>query len=207
MAKKKSKKKKKKKKKKKSFGYKSFVVVGASFHFITDLFYNRTLYSNTVFWVSAFISGIVFGIYFIQKMKLLNTQNYKKLGGFKLKAYMYSICLIMVLGGTIIFGNVLNGTILGLNFVGGSKTVSSEEYAIEKIVEDWSLSLGRSSRALRSSYPRVYFRKNGEMWSFRLKERYDDQKNYSSYQKINLMLNKGTLGYDIILDYKVIIKE
>lgn len=196
-----TKKKSKKKKKGNSINYKFFVSIGAFFHIIVYFLYHKTFYDDTLFWLSAGLCGVFFGIFFIKKMKLLNPKNYRKIDGFKLKLYMSIICVIMVLGGIVIFGNVINGTLLGLNYIGKNNKSSIVEYKIRKIERD---RVNRKRRGLFRRYkPKVFIKKEEESTSVILPERYNSNMNYSEFKIIEMNLSKGLFGYEIIDNYEL----
>ncbi len=199
----KPKKKKKAKKKKNYYHYKLFVLVGGLFHAVTYFLYDLTLYSNYLFWLSAIGCGLFFGYYFIQKMKLLDPNSYRKIEGFKLKMYMLFICIGMVIGGVIIFGNVLNGTILGLNYLGKGSEVHIGEYRIEKITRNRTTSRKRR-RSIRRNNPLVYLEKENEIVRLNLPERYSTTKDYAAFKTIRLNLKKGLFGYEIMDKYELL---
>ena len=195
----KKKKKHKKKKKGKSLNYKVFVIIGGIFHFIVYLLLDLTFYSNTIFWLSLIFGGIVLGIYFIRKMELHKVKSYKKIQGAKLKLYMFLVCLFTIVGATLIFGNVINGTLLSLNYIGKNNESHNSEYKIEKIVQ--RKTGGR--KKIRRNNPKVYLEKDGEIITRNLTEHYSLKKNYSEYKTIEFITNKGLLGFEIIEDYEL----
>ena len=193
------KKKLKKKKKGKSLNYKLFVIIGGIFHFIVYLLLDLTFYNNTLFWLSLFIGGITLGIYFIKKMELLNPKSYKKIKGNKLNFYIFLVCFLTILGTTVIFGNVINGTILGLNYIEKNSESKKTEYKIEKIVQ--RKTGGR--KRIRRNNPKVYLEKEGKIIKRNLTEHYSLTKNYSEYKIIEFITNKGLLGFEIIENYEL----
>ena len=193
------KKKLKKKKKGKSLNYKLFVIIGGIFHFIVYLLLDLTFYNNTLFWLSLFIGGITLGIYFIKKMELLNPKSYKKIKGNKLNFYIFLVCFLTILGTTVIFGNVINGTILGLNYIEKNSESNKTEYKIEKIVQ--RKTGGR--KRIRRNNPKVYLEKEGKIIKRNLTEHYSLTKNYSEYKIIEFITNKGLLGFEIIENYEL----
>jgi hypothetical protein len=195
----KKKKKHKKKKKGKSLNYKVFVIIGGIFHFIVYLLLDLTFYSNTIFWLSLIFGGIVLGIYFIRKMELQKVKSYKKIEGAKLKLYMFLVCLFTIVGATLIFGNVINGTLLSLNYIGKNNESHNSEYKIEKIVQ--RKTGGR--KKIKRNNPKVYLEKDGEIITRNLTEHYSLKKNYSEYKTIEFITNKGLLGFEIIEDYEL----
>ncbi|SDY09433.1 hypothetical protein SAMN05444411_1232 [Lutibacter oricola] len=195
----KKKKKHKKKKKGKSLNYKLFVIIGGIFHFIVYLLLDLTFYNDTIFWLSLILCGLILGIYFIKKMKLLNPESYRKIKGPKLKLYMFSVCLLIITGTSLIFGNVINGTLLGLNYIGKQNESNNIEYKIEKITQHKT---GGRKRVRRNN-PKVYFEKNGETIKRNLSEHYSLKKNYSEYKTIKFITNKGLLGFEIIKNYEL----
>tara|TARA_R110002126_G_scaffold100532_1_gene232105 strand:+ start:1133 stop:1726 length:594 start_codon:yes stop_codon:yes gene_type:complete len=193
------KKKLKKKKKGKPLNYKLFVIIGGIFHFIVYLLLDLTFYNNTLFWLSLLIGGITLGISFIHKMELLNPKSYKKIKGNKLNFYILLVCFLTILGTTVIFGNVINGTILGLNYIGKNNETQKTEYKIEKIVQ--RKTGGR--KRIRRNNPKVYLEKEGEIIKKNLTEHYSLTKNYSEYKKIEFITSKGLLGFEITENYEL----
>ncbi len=192
-------KKKSKKKKKKLFRYyKVYLVIGALFHIISWEFYEKTLFNENLYWLSAGLCGLIFAIFFINKTDLLNPKGYKKLNGIKLKSYMLFICVIMTLGGIIVFGSVINGTVLSLNYIGKSDASSLIELQVEKIVRNYSRG-GR--RRIGRNNPKVYLKENKKLKSFNLPERWDSNENYAEYKSIELNLKTGLFGLEIIDEY------
>ena len=194
-----SKKKSKKSKKGRSLNYKFFVVFGGVFHYIMYRLYNFTLYNDTLLWSSLFLSGLILGIYFIKKLKLLHPKSYKTLSGPKLKAYMFGICFLVIIGATAIFGNVINGTLVGLNYLGKSSTPNYKVYPVQKITQ--YRTGGRKRR--RRNNPKVFFLRDGEVLSIRLPERYRVNTNYAEYKTIRLDIREGLLGFEVINDYEL----
>ncbi|WP_040282811.1 hypothetical protein, partial [Psychroserpens damuponensis] len=193
------KKKSKKKKKGKSLNYKLFSVIGGIFHLIMYLLYDLTFYNDTLLWLSILFCGLIFGFYFIKKMELLNPKSYKKIEGLKLKLYMFFICFVMIIGGAIIFGNVINGTIIGLNYIGKNNETIKQEYGIQKIEQNSS----GGRKRFRRYNPKVFIEKEGEIVTVNLSERYSKNKNYSEYRTIEMNLNKGLFGFEIIENYEL----
>ena len=90
-------------------------------------------------------------------MKLLNPNSYKKIEGTKLKLYMIIVSFLIFIGTSLIFGNVINGTILGLNYIGRDKELTNVEYKIEQITHNKSTGKnGRKKRLFRRNNPKVY---------------------------------------------------
>jgi len=199
-----TKKKPKKKKKEKSLNYKLFVIIGGIFHFIVYLLLDLTFYNDSIFWWSLIFCGLILGIYLIKKMKLLNPDSYRKIEGTKLKLYMFIICLFTIIGTTLIFGNVINGTILGLNYIGKSNELNNNEFKIQEITHNKSTGRnGRKRRLFRRNNPKVYLEKGGESIGVNLSEHYSSNKDYSEYKTIEFDLNKGLFGFEIIDDYEL----
>lgn len=199
-----SKKKSKKSKKDKTLNYKLFVIIGGIFHFIVFLLLDLTFYNDSIFWWSLLFCGLISGIYFIKKMKLTHLNSYKKIEGIKLKLYMFFICLFTIIGTTIIFGNVINGTILGLNYVGKSNDLINHEYQIQEITHNKSTGRnGRKRRLFRRNNPKVYLEKDGKLIGVNLSERFSSNKNYSEYKTIEFDLNRGLFGFEIIDNYEL----
>ncbi|MAB47532.1 MAG: hypothetical protein CMC05_02770 [Flavobacteriaceae bacterium] len=198
------KKKSKKKNKKKSLNYKLFVIIGGIFHFTVYILLDVTLYNDTIFWWSITLCGLISGIYFINKMKLIHSDSYKKIEGANLKLYMFFICFFTIIGTSIVFGNVINGTILGLNYIGKSNDIYQHEYIIQKITHNKSNGRnGRKRKLFRRNNPKVYLDKDGESIGINLSEQYSPNKNYSQYKTIAFDLNRGLFGFEIINDYEL----
>ena len=195
----KKKKHKKKKKKGKSLNYKMIVTIGGIFHLIVYFLLDLTFYSDTLLWLSLIAGGIPLGIYFILKMEILNPKSYRKIEGIKLKLYISVITLLIFLGSTVIFGNILNGTLLGLNYLGKNNELKSSEFNIEKIVQNKT----GGRKRIRRNNPRVYYENNGKRISRDLTERYSLKKNYSEFKTINFITYKGLLGFDIMKNYEL----
>ena len=199
-----TKKKAKKKKKEKSLNYKWLVLIGALFHFIVYLLIDITLYSDSIFWWSLIVCGLISGIYLIEKMKLTQADSYKKIAGIKVKLYMFVICFFTIIGTTALFGNVINGAILSLNYIGKSKDVDIVEYRIKEITHNKSTGRnGRKRRFFRRNNPKVFFQKNGELVGVNLSERYNSNKDYSEFNTITFDVNKGLFDFDIIGNYEL----
>ena len=189
----------KKPKKKKLFKhYKLFIVIGGVFHIISWKFYEKTLFNENLYWGSALLCGLIFAIFFINKTDLLNPKSYKKLNGIKLKSYMLFIGIVMTVGGIIVFGSVINGTVLGLNYIGKSNVSIVVELQVEKIVRNYST--GGRRRTGRNN-PKVYLKENEILKSFNLPERWDSNANYAEYKSIELNLKTGLFGLEIIDEY------
>lgn len=194
----KKKKKKKKSKKKSSLAqYKVFTIVGGIFHLIVYLLYDTTFYNTTLFFLSVLLCGTVLGIYFIRKMDMLNPKSYRKIKGTKLRLYMFFVCFLMILGASLIFGNVINGTILGLNYLGKTDQTVTQTYSVQKFGR---YSSGGRKRVRRNKL-KVYFERNGETMSLILPENYIASKSYDQFQKIEMKISKGLFGYDIMTAY------
>ena len=195
----KKKKKNKKKKKKESIKYKPFVLIGGIFHLIVYLLIDLTFYSESLFWGSLISSGLIFGIYLIYKMELLNPKSYKKLEGIKLKMFIFLICFLTIFGVTAMLGNVVNGIILGVNYIGKNSETNKKEYKIEKIVQ--SKTGGR--KRIRRNNPKVTLEKNGELINRILPEHFSLKKDYSEFKTIEFITNRGLLGFEIIENYEL----
>lgn len=195
------KKKSKKRSKKKSIPlkYKLFALIGGLFHLIVFLLYDITFYNKTLSWLSLLICGIVFGLYFIKKMSLLNPNSYRKIKGVRLKAYMLLVCFLMILGGSIVFGNVINGTIIGLNYLGKGNKSTTQIYKIQKITKHRS----GTRKKMKRVNPMIYLEKNGTIIKLRLSETYIESKNYSEFKKIEMSVSKGLLGFEIMNSYQL----
>jgi hypothetical protein len=195
----KKKKKHKKRDKKDSKNYKLAVIIGGIFHFIVYLYYDLTFYNETLFWSSLIFSGLISGIYLIYKMKLLSPKSYKKIKGIKLKLFIFLMCFLTVLGSTLMLGNVINGIILGVNYIGKNSETNKKEYKIEKIIQ--SKTGGR--KRIRRNNPKVTIEKDGKIIKRTLSEHYSLKKNYSEYKTIEFITNKGLLGFEIIENYEL----
>ena len=137
-------------------------------------------------------------------MKLIHPKSYKKLEGSKLKLYMFFICLFTIIGTTIIFGNVINGTILGLNYLGKSDDLINIEYKIQEITHNKSTGRnGRKRRFFRRNNPKVYLEKDENLIGVNLSERYNSNKDYSEYKTIKFDLNQGLFGFETINNYEL----
>ena len=198
------KKKSKKSKKDKTLNYKLLVIIGGIFHFIVYLLLDLTFYNYSIFWWSLLLCGLISGVFFIKKMKLTYPNSYKKIEGIRLKLYMFFICLFTIIGSTIVFGNVINGTILGLNYVGKSNDLINKEYKILEITHKKSTGRnGRNKKLLRRNNPKVYLEKDGKLIGVNLSERYSSSKNYSEYKTVEFDLNRGLFGFEIIDKYEL----
>ena len=191
---------KKKKSKKKSLklnNYKLLAVIGGIFYLLVYLLNDSTFYDDNLFWLSFLFCGIISGFYFIRKLKLFNRDSYKNIDGNKLKIYIFLVCLLTIIGSSIIFGNLINGTILGLNYIGKSKETQKVEYQIQRIEQDKT----GGRKRIRRNNPKVFFNKDSELINVRLSERYDSGKDYSEFKTIRMELNKGLFGFEIIDNY------
>ncbi|MFP4845616.1 hypothetical protein [Winogradskyella sp. PE311] len=191
--------KKKSKKKRERLNYKLMASLGGLFHVAVYLLIDKTFYNHTLFWGSIFVCGLIFGVYFIIKLKLNKNETYHKLEGSKLQLYIASMSLIMILGATLIFGNIINGSILVINYIGKNKLSYTEEYKIEKLVRYKS----GGNKKIRRNNPKVYIQKDNSERNFLLPERYNTIIDYSEYRSIDLMLTNGLFGFEIIQDYKL----
>ena len=115
--------------------FKQLSLAGGITHLIVYLLVDSTIYNEPLFWTSIFVCGILLSFYFIYKMELLNPDSYKILKGKKLKLFMIGVCIATVIGSIAIFGNFINGVLMGLNYIGKSESVKQVEYNIEKIVQ------------------------------------------------------------------------
>lgn len=113
---------------------------------------------------------------------------------------MLSVIPLMTIAGVILFGNVINGTVLGLNYIGKSNESNLVEFQIKKIEHNYSTG-GR--RGMSRNNPEVYLKKNGELISIDLPERWDSNKKYSEYKSIEFGLTKGLFGLEIITEYEL----
>lgn len=197
----KKKKKNKKNKKGKYLNYKLFVIIGGFFHFIMYKLYDLTFYNDTLLWLSILFCGSILGIYFIKKMKLLNPKSYRKIEGTKLNLYMFTICFFMIIGTSIIFGNVINGAIVGLNYIGKNNEISKNEYPIQKI--ERNRNSGKRIGLFRRYRPKVFLKKGGEIISVRLFERYNSNIDYAEFKTIEIDLSQGLFGFEIINNYEL----
>lgn len=198
----KKKKKKNKGKKGRPLNYKLFIIIGGIFNFIVYKLIDSTFYNESLFWWSLLICGITSGIYFIKKMKLAEPKSYKKLEGIKLKLIMLIICLIMIIGTTGVLGNVVNGAILGLNYIGKNNEMKISEYKVLKIEKNRKRKR-RKRKLFRKTVPKVFFTKNGEILDLNLSENYSSKEDYSKYKIIELKMNRGLLNFEIIESYKL----
>lgn len=186
----------------KSLNFKLFIIVGAIFNLVVYLLIDLTFYNDSLFWWSLICCGIISGIYFIKKMKLMHPDSYKKIEGTKLKIYMFFIFLFTIIGTTIIFGNFINATILGLNYVGKSNDLKKDEYIIQEITHQKSTGRkGRKRRLFRRNNPKVCLEKDGTVIGVNLSEDYNSNKDYSEYKKIEFDVSRGLFGFEIIDDY------
>ena len=190
----------KKKSKKKGLNYRLLWLVGGLGHLLVFLFDDRTFYNDTLYWSSVLLCGVLTGIYVIAKMKLTDPKSYKKLKGIKGKGIMFMIVALTFLGSTVLCGNLINGALLGLNFMGRSEVVSKQTYPIERIVQYKS----GSRRGIRRNNPKVYYMKDSVLVSVLLPERYTSRINYDTFKTLEMDLKKGLLGFDYIENYKLL---
>lgn len=115
---------------------------------------------------------------------------------------MFSICLLMTIGTTGILGNVFNGVILGLNYIGKNNELKTSEYRVLKIEKN-SGSSSRKRKLFRKTVPKVFLEKNGKLIDINLSENYSSKGNYSEFKTIQLNTNKGLFGFEIIENYKL----
>nr|WP_298989901.1 hypothetical protein [uncultured Polaribacter sp.] len=190
---------KNKKKKKLKINYKLIVLFGGVFHLITYFLFNETLDTDNLLLLSIIIGGITLGLFFIKRLELTNPKSYRKLKGVKLKSVMILICSIMIFGGAIIFGNVLNGLVLGLNYLGRDSETSIKKYSINKIARYRK----SGKRRMFSQKPKVYFFEEGKIQTLILSEFYSSQKDYTKFKTIELEISQGLLGFDYIENYNL----
>ncbi len=204
MSEKQSKKKKSKKAQKKGkrnvLNYKLFSTIGAVFHGIVYLLIDHTFYNYQLLWGSIIVCGLVSGIYIIAKTGLHKTSSYQKIKGVKLHLSIFLICTLLLMGATLLMGNVINGTLLGLNYLGKGRDSNSVTYKIDKIEK----SRKGVRRFVRRRVPTVYIEKDGELIAHDLPERYSSSKNYEDYKTIQMNVRKGFLGFEIIETYQLI---
>jgi len=105
----------------------------------------------------------------------------------------------MMIGATIICGNIINGTVLGLNYIAKQKDSIQQEYSIQKIVQHKT----GGRKRIRRNNPKVYLEKDGELMRLNLNKRYDASENYSEFKTITLNLSKGWFGFEIINYYEL----
>ena len=185
-----------------SLNYKPFIIIGGIFNFIVYKLLDLTFYNDSLFWWSFLICGLISGIYLIKKMRLTESKSYKKIEGIKLKLFMFSICLLMIIGTTGILGNVVNGAILGLNYIGKNNELKTSEYKVVKIEKN-SGSRSRKRRLFRKTVPKVFFQKNEKLIDINLSENYSSKEDYSEFKTIELKTNKGMFGFEIVENYEL----
>ncbi|MET1258764.1 hypothetical protein ABV409_05455 [Flagellimonas sp. DF-77] len=191
----------KKKRKFKKREFSTLVTLGAIFHFITYLYYNHTFYSDSLFWSTAILMGILGGFYLFKALRLHKDSSYRKIKGGKLQALKGGLFVILCIGALVIFGNLINGSVLGLNYWAKSALSQQTEYAITDIVS--YRSYGRR-RSLALKRPRVYFAQDGQKTSYLLPERYDSKKDYSVFHTLQLRTAKGFFGFEVIESYQLL---
>lgn len=193
------KKKSKRIKKKKYLNYKLFAFIGGIFHLIVYMLYDSTFFDSRLFWGSLFFCGLALGTYFIMKMNLLSPESYKKIEGTKMKIFMFFACVLMIIGATITFGNVINGMVLGLNYIGKTNDTDKYEYKIQKIIQNRT----GGKKRMRRNNPKVYFEKDDKLIRLNLPERYTATTKYSEFKTIELNLSMGLLGFEIVDSYEL----
>lgn len=172
------------------------IAIGLLFHIIVYRLGNKTFYNELLQWGSLLFCGVLVGTYLIFKLELNKPESYRKLEGVRLKLFMYAVSLLMIFGGIFLSGNVINGTLLGLNYLGRSQETVTKEYRIKKITR-----ARRGRRGLRRLRPLVYLKDDAEKSSFWLYERFDSNKNYDEFKTIEFELQEGLFGFEIINDY------
>jgi|GEM_PF-5894419 len=195
--------KRKKKKKKSSLKFKWLFIIGGLSHFIMYSLLEFTYYSDSLLWGSLVFCGVVSGMYLIVKMDLLNPKSYRKLKGIKLKAYMFTICFFLIIGATIMFGNIINGAIIGLNYFGRDRSDNRNIYTVEKIEKHRNFRRRRVTRIFRRYSPKVYFTKDNRSVNRILPETFKSQK-YVGVKRIELNEQQGLFGFVIIRNYQLL---
>ncbi len=194
--------KRKKKKKKSSLKFKGLFILGAVSHSIMYSLLKLTYYNDLLLWGSLIFCGVVSGVYLIVKMDLLNPKSYRKLKGIKLKGYMFTICFFLIIGTTIMFGNIINGAIIGLNYFGRDKNDNSNIYTVEKIEKHRNVRGSRGPRIFRRYSPKVYFTKDHKSVSRILPETFRSQK-HIGVKRIVLNEQMGLFGFVVIRNYQL----
>lgn len=192
----------KKNKKSKSNSYKKAAIFGGVFHFLVYLFLDKTIYPSNLLYGSILFCGVITGIYAIYKLELYKPTNYRKLKGVKLKAYMILAGIIIILGSTLILGNVINGTVLGINYLTKDSDVQTDRFEVIKITHNKSKGTkGRRKFRVFRNNPKVYIQKDGKVLGINLSESYNSDVDYTEFKTIELDLKKGGLGFEVIDNY------
>jgi len=192
----------KKNKKSNSNSYKKATIFGGVFHFIVYLFLDKTIYPSTLLYGSILFCGVVTGIYAIYKLELYKPTSYRKLKGVKLKAYMILAGIIIILGSTLILGNVINGTFLGINYLTKDSEVQTDRFEVIKITHNKSKGTkGRRKFRVFRNNPKVYIQKDGKELGVNLSETYNSDVDYAEFTTIEFDLKKGGLGFEVIDNY------
>ena len=173
-----------------SSSQKALIVLGGLFNLIVFFFHEYTFYNETIFWSSFIIVGIGIGTY-IAKISFWNSKKYKK-GKLK-KSSILLVSFLIIFGSTLVFGNILNGIIIGVNYLGRSNDTVIMDYEIDKIVK-----YREPGRYSRKYVPRVVYKRNEKSMNISLTDRYNENTNYGEYQTITMELSKGYLGFEII---------
>lgn len=195
-------KKSKKNKKSKSNGYKKAAIFGGVFHFLVYLFLDKTIYPSNLLYGSILFCGVITGIYAIYKLELYKPTSYRKLKGVKLKAYMIFVGIIIILGSTLILGNVINRTVLGINYLTKDSDVQTDSFEVIKITHNKSKGpTGRRKFRVFRNNPKVHIQKDGKELGINLSETYNSDVDYTQFNTIELYLKKGGLGFEVIDNY------
>ncbi|SDS34347.1 hypothetical protein SAMN05216503_2754 [Polaribacter sp. KT25b] len=107
---------------------------------------------------------------------------------------MFLVCFLTIIGATVIFGYVINATILGLNYIGKNSNSKKIEYNIKKIVKYKT----RGRKKIRRNNLKVTLEKDGKIVKRTLSEHYNLNKKYSEYNTIKFIINKGLFGFEVI---------
>ena len=186
----------------KSSEFKLLIVIGGLFHLIISLLYDVTIYNKRLFWIGLIISGVLGGLYLIKRLGLLDSNNSKKKKKKKKKkkAPVLLISMIMLIGGILLFGNVINGIVYGINYVGKGTELKTEEYKIDHIIKHST----RTRRSFfRKKHPLIYFIDGNEIYSLELGEKYNEEINYEEYQTVEFEYVEGLLGFKIVESYEL----
>lgn len=192
----------KKNKKSKSNSYKKATIFGGVFHFLVYLFLDKTIYPSNLLYASILFCGVITGIYAIYKLELYKPTSYRKLKGVKLKAYMIFTGIIIILGSTLILGNIINGTVLGINYLTKDSDVQTDRFEVIKITHNNSKGTrGRRKFRVFRNNPKVHIQKDGKELGINLSESYNSDVDYTEFKTIELDLKKGGLGFEVIDNY------
>lgn len=197
-----AKKKSKKNKKSNSNSYKKATIFGGVFHFLVYLFLDKTIYPSTLLYGSILLCGVITGVYAIYKLDLYKRTSYRKLKGVKLKAYMIFVGIIIILGSTLILGNVINGTVLGINYLTKDSGVQTYSFEVIKITHNKTKrTRGRRKFRVFRNNPKVHIQKDGKELGINLSETYNSDVDYTEFKTIELNLKNGGLGFEVIDNY------